>query len=85
MGRVGSRRCTTADRLCTSTGPQPQSSEKCVGFLYKPQWGSKDSSLPIPGIVEVGTVAPADLIALSLCSYHTYYTLSSTYGNFRFV
>ena len=35
--------------------------------------------------VEVGAVAPADLIAPSPHSYHTYYTPSPTYGNFRFV
>ena len=35
--------------------------------------------------VEVGAVAPADLIAPSPRSYHTYYTPSPTYGNFRFV
>ena len=34
-------------------------------------------------IVEVGAVAPADLIAPSPRSYHTYYTLSPTYDNFR--
>ena len=35
--------------------------------------------------VEVGAVAPADLIAPSPCSHHTYYTPSPTYGNFRFI
>ena len=35
--------------------------------------------------VEVGAVAPADLIAPSPRSYHTYYTPSPTYSNFRFV
>ena len=35
--------------------------------------------------VEVGALAPADLIAPSPRSYHTYYTLSPTYGNFRFI
>ena len=41
----------------------------------------KDSSR----CVEVGAVAPADLIAPSPHSDHTYYTPSPTYGNFRFV
>ena len=36
-------------------------------------------------VVEVGALAPADLIAPSPRSYHTYYTLSPTYANFRFV
>ena len=35
--------------------------------------------------VEVSAVAPADLIAPSPHSYHTYYTPSPTYGNFRFI
>ena len=35
--------------------------------------------------VEVSALAPADLIAPSPRSYHTYYTPSPTYGNFRFI
>ena len=38
-----------------------------------------------PGCVEVGALALADLIAPSPRSYHTYYTPSPTYGNFRFI
>ena len=36
-------------------------------------------------IVEASTLAPADLITPSSCSYHTYYTLSPTYSNFCFI
>ena len=46
---------------------------------------SSTLQLPLAQTVEVGAVAPADVIAPSPRSYHTYYTPSSTYANFRFI
>ena len=52
-----------------------------IGVLYE---GPSFTHIKLT-LVDVSAVAPADLIAPSPHSYHTYYTPSSTYGNFRFI